>query len=502
MDLLHDIGIGFDVALGARNLLYVLFGAVLGTLVGVLPGIAPVAAMALLLPAVIGLDPTPALIMLAAVYYGAQYGASTAAILLKTVGESAPVATAIDGCQMARQGRAGTAIAVAALSSFFAGCVGTLVIAALALPMAELAFRFGPAEYFSLMVLGLIGAAAFASGSFAKGLAMTLLGLLLAQVGTDRLSGTARFSLELPQLDGGIGFVVIAIGLFGAAEVIAHLGIAQGRRERVSSEVRMLRPTLPDLREAWPSVLRGTALGAALGLLPGRGALLASFASYAIEKQLVDRPRIPFGKGAIQGVAGPESANNAAVQTSIIPMLAFGVPANAVMALMIGVLTIKGIHPGPQVMTGEPQLFWGLIASMWIGNLLLLILNLPLAGLWIRLLTVPYRLVFPVVTLLCCVGVHALGHRSFDIYLMAGVAFVGYCLFKLGCDAAPLLLGFIMEPMLEENLRNALVLSAGNWKILVTRPLSSGLLITAALLIVVVTLPSVRQKRELALHEE
>jgi len=422
--------------------------------------------------------------------------------LLKVPGESSSATTVIDGCQMARQGRAGVALSVATLGSFFAGCVGTLVIAALALPLAELAFRFGPAEYFSLMVLGLVGAAAFASGSFVKGLAMTLLGLLLAQVDTDAASGTARFGLELPQLAGGIGFVVIAIGVFGAGEVIAHLGRATGRREFATSEVRNLWPTAYDLREAWPSVLRGTALGSALGLLPGNGALLASFASYTVEKKVVDRPRIPFGKGAIQGVAGPESANNAAAQTSFIPMLAFGIPANAVMALLVGVMMIKGVHPGPQVMTGQPQLFWGLLASMWIGNLMLLVLNLPLSGLWTRLLGVPYRLVFPAIVLLCCIGAYVLGHRTFDIYLMALVAFVGYCLFKLGCDAAPLLLGFVMEPMLEENLRNALLFSGGDWETLLTRPLSSGLLVAAALVIVAVTLPSVRQRREVALHEE
>ncbi|MDQ2927260.1 MAG: tripartite tricarboxylate transporter permease [Pseudomonadota bacterium] len=502
MDLLHDIGIGFDVALGLRNLWCALFGAALGSLVGVLPGVGPVAAMALLLPVIARLDVTPALILLAAVYYGAQYGASTTTILLKAPAGSASNGIAIDGCQMARQGRAGTALSVAMLGSCFAGCLGTLVIAVLALPLAELAFRFGPAEYFSLMVLGLVGAAAFASGSFGKGLAMTLLGLLLAQVGAGATPGLPRFTFELPQLASGIGFVVVAIGLFGAAEVIAHLAAGSGRRERVTGEIANPRPTMHDLREAWPSVLRGTALGSVFGLLPGSGALLASFASYALEKKVVQQPRIPFGKGAIEGVAGPESANNAAAQTSFTSLLVFGIPANAVMALMVGVLTLRGIAPGPQVLTGQPQLFWGLIASMWVGNLMLVILNLPLAGFWSRLLSVPYALVFPAIVLLCCLGAYALGHRTFDIYLVAFIAFIGYCLFKLGCDAAPLLLGFIMEPMLEENLRHALLLSGGDWKMLVTRPLSSGLLIAATLLIVGVSLPAVRQKRELALHDE
>jgi putative tricarboxylic transport membrane protein len=501
MNLLHDIGIGFDVVLGLRNLLCLLFGALFGTFVGILPGVGPVAAMALLLPAMAGLEATPTLILLAAVYYGAHYGASTTTILLKA-SASAANAMAIDGSQMARQGRAGAALSVAIFGSFFAGCLGTLVIAALALPLAELAFRFGPAEYFSLMVLGLVGAAAFASGSFGKGLAMTLLGLLLAQVGGTASGGAARFAFGLPQLAGGVGFVALAIGLFGAAEVVAHLGAAGGRRELVGGDIKTLWPTTRDLREAWPSMLRGTALGAAFGLLPGSGAWLASFASYGLEKRIVEQPRIPFGKGAIEGVAGPESANSAAAQTSFAPLLAFGIPANAVMALLIGVMTLRGIHPGPQVLSGQPQLFWGLIASMWIGNLMLLIVNLPLARLCGRLLAVPYRLVFPAIVLLCGVGAYALGQRPFDVYLVAFVAFIGYCFFKLGCDAAPLLLGFIMEPLLEENLRRALFFSGGDWKTLVTRPLSSGLLIAAALLIVSVSLPSVRQKRELALHDE
>jgi putative tricarboxylic transport membrane protein len=502
MDLLHNLGIGFGVALTAQSLLYALFGAALGTLIGVLPGIGPVAMIALLLPALYALDATPALIMLAAVYYGAQFGASTTAILLKVPGESISGVTAIDGCQMARQGRAGSALSVAAIGSFFAGCVGTLVIAVFASPLAELAFRFGPAEYFSLMVLGLVGVVAFASGSFVKGVAMILLGLLLAQVNTDPISGTPRYSFDMPQLAGGVGFVVVAIGVFGAAEIIANLGRAAGRREVVKRGVRSLWPTMHDFREAWPSVLRGTALGSVLGLLPGSGALLASFASYAAEKKLTRDPRIPFGKGAIQGVAGPESANHAAAQTSFIPMLAFGIPPNAVMALMIGAMVIKGIHPGPQVMTSQPQLFWGLIASMWVGNLMLLVLNLPLAGLWGRLLTVPYRLLFPAIVLLGCIGVYALGQRTFDVYLMALFAFIGYVFFKLGCEAAPLLLGFILEPMMEENLRRALLFSGGDWKTFVTRPLSSGLLVAAALLIVIVTLPSIKQKREAAFQED
>lgn len=502
MDLLHDLGIGFDVAFAARNLLAALFGALLGLLAGVLPGIGPVAAVALLVPLLTGLDLTPALVLLAAVYCGAQYGTSIAAILVKgRSGPQSPAASA-DGVQMARQGRGAAALSAVTLGAFLAGAVGTLIVAALALPLAELAFRFGPAEYFSLVVLGLVGAAAFASGSFAKGLAMTLLGLLLAQVGGSSGTGTPRFAFDLAELSGGIGFAAMAIGLFCIAEAIGHVGAAPPRRELVTAEVRELRPTSHELREAWPAMWRGTALGSALGLLPGHGSLLASVVAYAVEKRAVDEPRVPFGRGAIEGVAGPESANSAAVRTSFAPMLVFGVPANAVMALMVGVMSLKGVHAGPQVLTGQPELFWGVVVSMWVANLILLALSLPLARAWIRLLRVPYAAVFAAILALSCLGAYALGHRTFDIWLVALVAVVGYGFIKLGCDTAPLLLGLVMEPVLEENLRNALRYSGGDWKALASRPLSSALLIAALLVIVAVALPSVRQKRDLALHED
>jgi TctA family transporter len=501
MDLLHNLGIGFAVAFTAQNLLYAFFGCLLGTLIGVLPGIGPVATIAMLLPSTYALDATPALIMLAGIYYGAQYGGSTTAILINVPGESSSVVTAIDGYQMARQGRAGAALAAAGLGSFFAGCVGTIIIAAFAPPLTELAFKFGPAEYFSLMVLGLIGAVVLASGSLLKAISMIILGLLLAQINTDVISGTARYSFDIPQLTDGIGFVVIAMGVFGFGEIIANLGQPAEHREVFTKEVKGLWPNKRDFMEAWPSVLRGTALGSILGVLPGGGALLASFASYTVEKKLVRNPRIPFGKGAIQGVAGPESANNAGAQTSFIPMLTLGIPPNAVMALMVGAMTIKGIQPGPQVMTSNPQLFWGLIASMWVGNAMLVILNLPLIGMWIKLLTVPYRFLFPAITLFCCIGVYSLSNSTFDVYLTAIFAFVGYVFYKLSVEPAPLLLGFILGPMMEENLRRALLLSRGDWSTFVTRPLSSGLLIAAVLLIIIVTLPAIRQKREVAFSE-
>jgi putative tricarboxylic transport membrane protein len=502
MELLHNLGIGFGVAFTFQNLLYAFFGAMLGTLIGVLPGIGPVATIAMLLPSTYALDATPALIMLAGIYYGAQYGGSTTAILINVPGESSSVVTAIDGYQMARQGRAGAALSVAALGSFFAGCVGTIIIASFAPPLTELAFKFGPAEYFSLMVLGLIGAVVLASGSLLKAISMIILGLLLAQINTDVISGTARYSFDVPQLTDGIGFVVIAMGVFGFGEIISNLGQPAEHREVFTHKVKGLWPNKRDFMEAWPSVLRGTALGSILGVLPGGGALLASFASYTVEKKLTRNPRVPFGKGAIQGVAGPESANNAGAQTSFIPMLTLGIPPNAVMALMVGAMTIKGIQPGPQVMTSNPQLFWGLIASMWVGNAMLVILNLPLIGMWIKLLTVPYRFLFPAITLFCCIGVYSLSNSTFDVYLTAIFAFVGYAFYKLSCEPAPLLLGFILGPMMEENLRRALLLSRGDWGTFVTRPLSSGLLIAAALLIVIVTLPTIRRKREVAFSED
>lgn len=503
MDLLHNLALGFSVAFTVQNLLWALGGAILGTLIGVLPGLGPVATIAMLLPSIYSLDATPALIMLAGIYYGAQYGGSTTAILINVPGESSSVVTAIDGYQMARQGRAGPALAAAGLGSFFAGCVGTVIIAAFAPPLTELAFKFGPAEYFSLMVLGLIGAVVLASGSLVKAIAMIVLGLLLGQINTDVISGTPRYSFDIPELTDGIGFVAIAMGVFGFGEIIANLGQPAEHREVFTKDVKGLWPTRQDVKDAFPAVLRGTALGSILGVLPGGGALLASFAAYTVEKKMRGRPgEVAFGKGNIRGVAGPESANNAGAQTSFIPMLTLGIPPNAVMALMVGAMTIKGIQPGPQVMTSNPELFWGLIASMWIGNAMLVILNLPLIGIWIKLLTVPYRLLFPAIMVFCCIGLYTLNNNTFDVYISVLFGFAGYLFYKLGCEPAPLLLGFILGPMMEENLRRALLLSRGDWATFMTRPLSAGLLIAAALMIVVVMLPSIKSKREEAFQDE
>jgi TctA family transporter len=441
--------------------------------------------------------------MLAGIYYGAQYGGSTTAILINVPGESSSVVTAIDGYAMARKGRAGAALAAAGLGSFFAGCVGTIVIAAFAPPLTELAFKFGPAEYFSLMVLGLIGAVVLASGSLIKAIAMILLGLLLGQINTDVISGVPRYSFDIPELTDGIGFVTIAMGVFGFGEIIANLGRPAEHREVFTKDVKGLWPTMQDFKDAWPAVLRGTALGSILGVLPGGGALLASFAAYTLEKKSRGRAdQVPFGQGNIRGVAGPESANNAGAQTSFIPMLTLGIPPNAVMALMVGAMTIKGIQPGPQVMTSNPELFWGLIASMWVGNAMLVILNLPLIGIWIKLLTVPYRLLYPAILSFCCIGLYTLNNNNFDVYMAVLFGVIGYLFYKLHCEPAPLLLGFILGPMMEENLRRALLLSRGDWTTFATRPLSAGLLAGAVLMIVVVTLPTIRKKREEAFQDE
>jgi putative tricarboxylic transport membrane protein len=503
MDLINNLSIGFGVAVTPINILYCFIGCLLGTLVGVLPGIGPVATIAMLLPATYALPPVSALIMLAGIYYGSQYGGSTTAILVNLPGESSSVVTVIDGYQMARQGRAGPALAAAGLGSFFAGCVGTLILAAFAVPLTEVAFKFGPAEYFSLMVLGLIGAVVLSSGSLIKAIGMIVLGLLLGLVGTDVNSGVARFSFDIPELTDGIGFIVIAMGVFGYGEIISNLGKHESEREVFTSKVTGLFPTKQDFKRMVPAVLRGTALGSALGILPGGGALLSAFAAYTIEKKTKLQPgEVAFGKGNIRGVAAPEAANNAGSQTSFIPLLTLGIPPNAVMALMVGAMTIHNIQPGPQVMTSNPQLFWGLIASMWIGNLMLVVLNLPLIGVWIKLLTIPYRWLFPAIVLFCAIGVYSTNNNTWDIWMVAIFGVIGYGFIKLGMEPAPLLLGFILGPMMEENLRRALLLSRGDWSVLVTRPLSAGLLAAAALLLVIVLLPAVKSKRENVFHEE
>lgn len=456
MELLANLQLGFDVALSLQNVLYCFIGVLLGTLIGVLPGIGPVATIAMLLPATFALPPVSALITLAGIYYGAQYGGSTTAILVNLPGESSAVVTCIDGHAMARQGRAGAALAIAALGSFFAGTVATVVLAVAAPPLAELALRFGPAEYFSLMVLGLVAAVVLARGSLLTALGMILLGLLLGLVGADVNTGQFRFTFGLPNLADGISFAAIAMGIYGFGHIIANLERPEQRQIGVAP-IGSLFPTKADMKASWAAVLRGTALGSALGILPGGGALLSSFASYSVEKKLAKDPS-RFGNGAIEGVAGPESANNAGAQTSFIPVLTLGLPTNPVMALMVGAMMIHGIAPGPQVMTERPELFWGMVASMWVGNLFLVLLNLPLIGIWVKLLSVPYRLLYPAILLFCCIGVYSLNNSAVDVALALLFGLLGYLFIKLDCEPAPLLIALILGPMMEENLRRAMTL--------------------------------------------
>ena len=500
MELLHHLALGFHTALSMQNLLYCFVGVLLGTLVGVLPGLGPVPTIAMLLPITYALTPVSALIMLAGIYYGAQYGGSTTSILVNLPGESSSIVTCLDGYQMARNGRAGAALSISALGSFFSGTIATMVVAGFAPPLSELALTFGPAEYFSLMVLGLIGAVVLARGSLIKAVGMIVLGLLLGMVGMDVNSGVARYSLNITELFDGINLVPLAMGLFAFSEILANLEHTE-KREVFTKKVSGLWLTLQEVKEALPAVLRGTLLGSGLGLLPGGGAVLASFAAYTVEKKLSRTPE-RFGRGAIAGVAGPESANNAGAQTSFIPMLTLGIPPNAVMALMVGAMTIHNSQPGPQVMTRNPELFWGLVASMWIGNLMLLVLNLPLIGIWIKLLLVPYRLLYPAILLFCAIGVYSVQNNTIDVLLTIPLGILGYVFMKLGCEPAPLMLGFILGPMMEENLRRTLLLSLGDPTVFFTRPLSAVLLLMAAALVVIVTLPAISRKRETVFVEE
>jgi TctA family transporter len=500
MELIDNLAIGFAVALTPANLLFALTGALIGTLIGVLPGIGPIATVAMLLPLTFHLEPTSGLIMLAGIFYGAQYGGSTAAILVNLPGETSAVVTCIDGHQMARQGRAGAALATAALASFFAGCVATALIATFAPPLAKIGQSFGAPEYFSLMVLGLIAAVVLAHGSVIKAIAMIILGLLLGLVGTDGNTGGTRFTFDIIELTDGIDVATLAIGIFGIGEIIANLTRPGERRSLIAQKITRLWPTREDFERAWPAVLRGTGIGSLLGVLPGGGATLSAFAAYALEKKTAEDPS-RFGHGAVEGVAGPESANNAGAQTSFIPMLTLGIPGNAVMALMIGALTIHGIQPGPQIMTERPAMFWGMIASMWVGNLMLVIINLPLIGMWVQLLKVPYRFLYLAILLFCAIGVYTVNNSPAAVLLAATFGVLGYVFIRLDCEPAPLILGFVLGPLMEENLRRAMTISSGDPMIFVNRPISLGLLIAAALLCILVALPAIRSKREEAFQE-
>ena len=498
-DLVGNLALGLTVALSLKNVALCFLGCLIGTLVGVLPGVGPIATITMLLPITFGIDPIGALIMLAGIYYGAQYGGSTTAILVNIPGEATSVVTTLDGHQMAKQGRAGVALGIAAISSFIAGCVATVIIAALAVPLTAMALLFGPADYFSLMVLGLMFAVVLARGSVAKAIAIILVGILLSTVGTDLESGEERLTFGWNEIADGLDVAVIAMGMFGFAEILRNLETTQ-TRDVVHAAIGRLLPNGQDMRQSAAPIVRGTLLGSLLGLLPGNGAVLGPFASYTLEKKLARDPS-RFGRGAIEGVAGPESANNAGAQTAFIPLLTLGIPPNAVMALMVGAMTIHGIVPGPQIMTKQPQLFWGMIASMWIGNLMLLVINLPLIGLWVRFLKVPYRLMFPSIVLLCCIGIYSINNSPTEVIMTAAFGLFGYALVKFGFEPAPLLLGFVLGKLMEEKLRQALVISRGSFKTFVERPLSAGLLLVALVLIIIAILPSIRQSREQVFKE-
>lgn len=501
MDLIDNLTLGVQTALQWENVLFCLIGVILGTAVGVLPGIGPTATIAILLPITFNFDsPVSALIMLAGIYYGAQYGGSTTAILINLPGESSSAVTAIDGHEMAKLGRAGVALATAAIASFVAGTAATVVLALAAPPLTKVALSFGPAEYFALVVLGLILSIALARGSVVKALAMIVLGILLGSVGQDVYTGIPRFTFGIRELYGGVNFVAVAVGVFGVAEILRNL-IDPQPRDKVVNHVRHLWPSRADLRRSAAPIARATGLGSLLGVLPGGGHVLASFASYSVEKRLSKNPK-EFGHGAIEGVAGPEAANNAAAQTSFIPLLTLGIPAHPVMALMVGAFIIQGITPGPNVMTDEPVLFWGLIASMWVGNVLLVLLNLPLIGLWVKLTTVPYWVLFPVIVVFACIGTFSLGLNPYQVMAIAVFGLGGFVLIRCGCEPAPVLLGFVLGPLLEENLRRALLISRGDPSTFVTRPISATLLALAVVALLLAVLPTVRRRRETVFVED
>ena len=499
MELLDNLLLGLQTALTLSNLFYCFLGVFLGTAIGVLPGLGPTATIAMLLPITFVLPPVTALIMLAGIYYGSQYGGSTTSILVNLPGEAASVVTTLDGYQMAKRGRAGAALAASAIGSFFAGTVATLLIAAFGPPLAAVALQFGPAEFFSLMVLGLVASVVLAQGSLLHAIGIVVLGLLLGLIGTDVNSGTQRFTFGFFELADGIGFVTVAMGMFGLGEIIRNLE-NEADRSVMLTKITGLWPTRDDFKRMVAPILRGTVIGSALGILPGSGSILGSFAAYSIEKK-ISKHRAEFGKGAIEGVAAPEAANNAGAQTSFIPLLTLGIPSNPVSALMVGAMIVHGIQPGPSVINEQPALFWGMIVSMWIGNLFLVVLNYPLIGMWVRMIMIPYHLLYPGILVFCAIGVFSLKNATFDIYLMALFGIVGYVFAKLGAEPAPMLLAFILGPLMEEYLRRAMLLSRGDPMVFLHRPISATLLLLAALAMLSVLLPSFSKTREEAFKE-
>jgi len=499
MDSLSGLFYGLSVAMQPGNLLYCFLGALIGTLIGVLPGLGPAATMAMLLPITFYLDPVAAIIMLTGIYYGAQYGGSTTAILINMPGENSSVIACLDGYQMAKQGRAGAALAVAALGSLFAGICATFVIALFAPPLSTMVLSFGPTEYVSLMLLGLTALIVLAQGSILRALAMIVLGLLLSTIGTDLATGESRLTFGISELYDGIEFVPIAMGLFAITEIVKNLESPE-MRSIVTQKLDRLWPTREDFRRGFPASARGTALGSVLGLLPGGGSILSCFASYALEKRLSRHPE-EFGKGAVEGLAGPESANNAGAQTSMIPLLTLGIPSNVVMALVAGAMMIQGITPGPQILTQHPDMFWGVVASMLIGNAMLVVINLPLIQLWVKLLKIPYGLFYPAILVFACIGVYSVANSTADLYMLIVFGVLGYLLSKWRCEATPLMLAFVLGPMIEENFRRAMQMSRGDATVFVTHPISAVLLAIAVALLAMAVLPSMRSRRDEAFKE-
>jgi len=500
VDLFNFLLMGFAVAFEPLNLFYCFIGVLIGTLVGVLPGMGPVAAMSLLLPATFHTTPVASIIMLAGIYYGAMYGGSTTSILVNIPGEAASVMTCLDGYQMARQGRAGRALGISAFGSFIAGSIGIIGLVLIAPPLVEFALKFGPPEYFSLMVLGLTILTFLTSASMIRALMMAAFGLIVGTMGLDNISGLARFTFHIPELLDGVGLVPVVMGLFGISEVLLNIEM-KTKREVFTTKVKGLLPTLQDWAKSIGSIIRGTVLGFFLGILPGGGAVIASFVSYAIEKRVSKHPE-EFGKGAIQGVAAPEAANNSAAQGAFIPLLTLGIPSNVVMAMLLGALIIHGVTPGPLLLSQHPQLFWGVIASMYVGNIMLLFLNLPLIGLWVQLLKVPYSILFPLIILFCLLGSYSINNSTMDVAIMLAFGVIGYLMKKISLEPAPMVLAFVLGPMMETALRQSLIKSKGSFSIFFTRPISAVCLIIAIALMVIPLLPWFRRPRVTLEQEE
>ena len=493
MGFFDHILLGFQVTLDPNNLFFCAIGVLVGTLVGVLPGIGPQGAMALLLPATFKATPTSSIIMLAGIYYGSQYGGSTTSILVNIPGEPTSLVTCFDGYQMARQGRAGPALGIAAWGSFIAGTLAVIELMCIANPLAKLALSFAPPEYFALICVGLILLTNLARGSTLKALMMTLVGLLIGNIGLDLITGLPRFTFGISELTDGVGLIPILMGLFGITEVFENLEQNLDKREIYQTRIRNLWPSLKDWAEAKWAILRGSCIGLFLGIFPGGGPLLSSFVSYAVEKKVSKHPE-KFGKGAIEGVAGPESANNSAAGATMVPLLSLGIPPNVSMAMLYSALIIHGIQPGPLLIKNNPELFWGVIASMYLGNVFLLILNLPLIGIWVQVLKVPYRILFPLILLFCLIGTYAMNNSTFDLLMMILFGVLGYLIKKFGYESAPLILAVVLGPMLEQNLRQSLLLSRGSFLIFITRPISGVILGVAFLLLLTNFLTNVRKK--------